>query len=91
MMDQVIQLLDNNGVTSYQIIDRVLSRNEKGSPRFDTAVWPGYNVIITMQISSDEEANRIIAMLKGFNSEMASSYEELLTVCSMKMDNYFFD
>ncbi|NSW94545.1 MAG: hypothetical protein HPY62_07540 [Bacteroidales bacterium] len=91
MMDQVTQLLDKNGVTSYQITDKVISRNEKGTPRFDTAVWPGYNVNITMQISSDDKADTIIALLRKFNKEMAFSDEELLTVCSMKMDNYFFD
>jgi len=91
MMDQVIQLLDKNGVTSYQIADRVITRNEKGSPRFDTAVWPGYNVNITMQISSDDKAARIAELLKEFNNENALSDEELLTVCCMKMENYFFD
>jgi len=90
MMDQVTQLLDKNGVTSYQITDRVICRSEKGSPRFDTAVWPGYNVIITMQ-SNDAQAERIIDLLRKFNSEQASGDEELLTVCSMNIDDYFFD
>jgi len=91
MLDQVTQLLDKNDVTSYQFTDKVLSRSEKGSPRFDTAVWPGYNVNITMQINSDDKAERIIDLLRKFNKEKAFSDEELLTVCSMKMDNYFFD
>lgn len=91
MIDQVTSLLDNNGVTSYQIADRVITRSEKGSPRFDTAVWPGYNINITIQLGSDETAGRILDLLRKFNRETALSDEELLTVCSLKMEDYFFD
>lgn len=91
MKEQLMQLLDKNGVTGYQIADRVISRSEKGSPRFDTAVWPGYNVNITMQTDSDDQALKIIELLRKFNKENAFSDDELLTVCSMNMDNYFYD
>lgn len=91
MTDQVIALIENNGVSDYQVTDRVTARSCKGSPRFDTAVWPGYNIIITMQIADNENAAKILGLLKKFNKEISFSNEELLTVCSWDMDNCFFD
>ncbi len=91
MLDQVTQLLDKNDVTSYQFTDKVISSSEKGSPRFDTAVWPGYNVNITIQTDSDDQALKIIELFRKFNKENAFNDDELLTVCSMNMDNYFYD
>lgn len=91
MMEQVISLLETNGVTDYQVTDKVIASSSLGSPRFDTAVWPGYNVNITMQIKEDADASAILDLLRKFNKENASSKDELLTVCSWNTDDYFFD
>jgi len=89
--DQVILLLEDNGITNYQVADRVIARNVKGSPRFDTAVWPGYNTNITMQLPDEEKAQEIIGLLAEFNRGKAFNDDELLTVCSINMENYFFE
>lgn len=91
VMEKIINLLDTNGVNSYQINDRVIAGNMKGAPRLDTPVWPGYNISITMQFSDDEKADGIIDLLRTFNKESAFNDDELVTVCSWKADNYFFD
>jgi hypothetical protein len=91
MMDQVVSLLEANDVKSYQIADKIIARSLKGAPRFDTAVWPGYNVSITIQISGDEKAANIISLLKEFNKETAGTDDELLTVCTWGMESYIVD
>jgi hypothetical protein len=83
--------LEANTVIDYQVADRVIARNVRGDPRFDTAIWPGYNVSNTMQFSIDEKAADIINMLKRFNTESAFNDDELLTVYRWTIDNYFFD
>ena len=91
MEEQVLALLETNEVSDYQVTDKTIAKSVKGSPRFDTAIWPGYNVNITMQIEDNNKATDIIALLKKFNQESALNPDELLTVCSWEMENYFFD
>jgi len=87
----VITLLEENGITDYQMADNVIARSVVGNARFNTPVWPGYNVVITMQFGSDENANRVLDLLRQFNRETAFNDDEMLTVCSWTMDDYFFN
>lgn len=87
-MDQVLALLDESGVTCYQVLDNVVSKNIKGAPRFNTPVWPGYNVIINIQVNNDDKASGLIEQLRAFNSETAGAEDELLTVCSWGMETF---
>jgi len=89
--ERITALLEANQVHDYQLIDRVIAKNVIGDPRFDTAVWPGYNVTITMQFSNDEKAALVIDILRQFNSESAFNNDELLTVCSWTLDTYFYE
>lgn len=91
MLERVTNLLEVNEVNDYQVADKIIAKNIKGDPRFDTAVWPGYNVTITMQITDDSKSDMILEILRKYNKENTASTDELLTVCSWKMDNYFFD
>jgi hypothetical protein len=91
MMDQVIAIIDEHEITGYQVTDKVIARSPKGAPRYDTPVWPGYNVIITIQTNDDEKASELIKKLKTFNKEAAGTDDELLTVCAWGMDSYFID
>jgi len=89
--ERIIALLESNEVRDYQLVDHVIAKNVIGDPRFDTAVWPGYNVTITMQFGKEDKAARIIDILKKFNKESAFNNDELLTVCSWSIDNYFYE
>jgi hypothetical protein len=89
--ERVISLLEENGVNDYQMADNVIARSVVGNARFNTPIWPGYNVIITMQFSNDEKAVQIMEVLRQFNRETAFNEDELLTVCSWNMDDYFFN
>jgi hypothetical protein len=89
--ERILALLEENGVNDYQLADQIIARSVVGDARFDTPIWPGYNVTITMQFSDDEKAGKIIELLRKFNKETAFNEDELLTVCGWKMDDYFFD
>jgi hypothetical protein len=90
-MDQVISLLEANEVNSFQVANRIIAKSNKGAPRFDTPIWPGYNVSITIQITGDEKAATVVNLLKAFNKENAGTDDELLTVCAWEMESYFID
>lgn len=91
MLERITNLLEANEVNDYQVADKIIAKSIKGDPRFDTAVWPGYNVAITMQIIDNWKAELILEILRNLNKENAASSDELLTVCSWEMDNYFFE
>jgi hypothetical protein len=91
MLERVTNLLEANEVNDYQVADKIIAKSVKGSPRFDTAVWPGYNVTITMQITNNMKSEMILSILRNFNKENTTNTDELLTVCSWEIDNYFFD
>lgn len=88
--EPIIKILEENNIKDYQIIEQVIAKNIKGDPRFNTAVWPGYNSAIFMQFSDDKRANEIMQVLKSFNTK-AYNDNELITVCSWRLDDYFYD
>lgn len=88
VLARVLKVLDKNGVQRYQIIDRVTGKTSKGDPRMDTAVWPGYSSLVTMQFEHDGDAKRVLLKLKDFNQH-ASNDSELLTCYSHALDELF--
>ncbi len=91
MLERVTNLLESYEVNDYQIGDKVIAKSVKGDPRFDTAVWPGYNVTVTMQIVDSGKSEAILKILRLMNKANEANIDELLTVCSWEMENYFFD
>lgn len=89
--ERVLALLEVNQVRDYQMADRIIARSVRGEARFDTPIWPGYNVTITMQFSNEDKAQEVLNLLRQFNKESAFNEDELLTVCSWSMDNYFYE
>lgn len=87
--ESIKDLLDNLKINSYQIIEQVPAKSPVDNPRFNTPVWPGYNCIFYVQISVDETAD-LITQLKNHNKN-AINKSELITVCSWKLQDCFFD
>lgn len=88
--EPLVKVLEENNIKDYQIIEQVTAKSIKGDPRFNTAVWPGYNSAILMQFSDDDRAKEIMQVLREFNSK-AFNDNELITVCSWSVDDYFYD
>jgi hypothetical protein len=91
MQEKITSVLETINVNDYQVVDKVIARSVKGDPRLDTAVWPGYNVIITMQITDPMKARMIVNILRKMNTDNYSNPDEMITVCSWEMEEYFFD
>ena len=91
MLDRVTELIEENQITDYQITDKVIAKSLIGDPRLDTAVWPGYNVIITMQIADNAKVENIIHSFKELNKQNASGQDELITVCGWDMNTFFIE
>ena len=84
------ELLDKCHVQDYQIIDQVIARNEKGEPRFNTPIWPGYNSIALMQVSEEEKVRRVIMAIREYNRSVVTD-DELITVCTWNLEECLFD
>ena len=88
--EPLISMLEENGVEDYQIIEQVPAKNVRGTPRLNTAVWPGHNSSIFLQFSDDERARQILRLVRDFNKE-AYNENELVTACSWTLDDYFYE
>ena len=89
--DRITGILDSNCIKSYQVTEPVLAMSKNGSPRLNTPVWPGVNIVLTIQASDNDEAVRIISILKNFNSDEAENENEIITVCSWPTENFFYE
>lgn len=88
--EPLLKMLELNDIKDYQVIEQVIAKSVKGDPRFDTAVWPGYNSAVLMQFSNDEQAKEIMKRIREFN-EKAFNENELVTACSWTIDDYFYE
>lgn len=89
--ERVMEQLENCGIRDFQILDHAEVKNKLGTPRYDSDVWPGFNIVFLMQVSDVEKVDGLIVKLKEFNQNEAFNETELLTVCSWSLDNYFYD
>ncbi len=89
-LDMLLKTLEEFDIYNYQVIEQVTAKSIKGNPRFNTAVWPGYNSAVIIQVEQDEKVKTIADKIKKMNSE-AYNENELITFCSWTLDNYFFD
>lgn len=90
VLEPLLKLLDENKISSYQVIEQLTAKNIKGAPRFNTAVWPGYNSAVLIQMSDEDKTKSIMNNLREFNKAMINE-DELITVCTWTMDEYFFE
>lgn len=54
--EEVSEALDKCNRQGYTKWVRVLGRGERGEPRMDTPVWPGFNNAVMMAVTSGQEA-----------------------------------
>ncbi|MBU1370812.1 MAG: hypothetical protein KJ578_10730 [Bacteroidetes bacterium] len=90
VLEQVVEIIDSFQIKDYQIFDQVLSRNRLADPRLNTAVWPGYNASLILQVREQEKANQLMQKLRDFNRS-AANVSEVLTACSWTIDDYIYD
>jgi len=77
-------------IEDYQIFDRVLSKNKKGDPKFDTPVWPGYNTAVFIPMTDSEKLKELFQWIQSFNQSVTND-DELISACSWEMDHYIYN
>jgi len=85
----LLELLEANNISDYQVIEKSTAKNRLGDPRFDTPVWPGYNSIILMQIIDDAKASKIMQAIRDSNVA-AINDAEMVTACMWTLDDYCY-
>lgn len=85
-LEEIEDLLIQNEINQFQVIDRVLARSKSGTPRMDTSVWPGYNSVIIVQSSLDE-TEKLHKLVVDFNNNTINPDERII-FCSLSLDKY---
>lgn len=87
--EQVTDLLEAQNIRDYQMIEEMTAKNKIGPPRFNNAVWPGYNSAFLIQISEEEKARDLMEALREFNRN-AFNKEELVVAAVWPMEDYIY-
>lgn len=90
VLDEVKNLLDEQNVSDYQVIEKVTVKNRIGDPRYDTPVWPGYNALVLLQVGDEAKVQRVITAIRSYNKQVFN-HDELITVCTWTIDDYYYD
>lgn len=89
VLPRVQILCEELKIKSYQVIDRVLSKNRSGDHRFNDEVWPGYNVVLLFQFNNDDNCQRLYDRLEQYNADTDNANERL-TVCTWCLENFLY-
>ena len=68
--EEVVELLEAVGIDRYTKWLRVLGKGEASSPRLDTPVWPGANMVLGLVIKGKRRLQRLIKGLKKLDAEV---------------------
>jgi len=55
--EDITNLLSSGIVSGFTKWDRVLGAGQKSDPKMDTPVWPGYNCLVMIILSKENEIN----------------------------------
>lgn len=90
ILEELKELLEKCGVSDFQSIEQVTAKNRKGEPRLNTPVWPGFNAILLAQVREEEKVTRIIQAVRDYNKHTIND-DELIMICTWKLEEYIFD
>lgn len=88
-LDDLLNLLKQCNIVSFQIFDNVKAFSPQSEPRLDNAIWPGYNFSALMQVE-EEKYQKIKENVKVFNKN-AYNASEFFTFASWNLEELFFD
>ena len=90
MLETLVEVIEEEKISEYQIIEQVLAKSRRSEPRLNTPVWPGYNSAAFMQVNDEEKVTHLVNHIKAINSS-AFNPAELITLCIWKLDDYIFE
>ncbi|HOD53143.1 MAG TPA: hypothetical protein PKJ08_01320 [Candidatus Cloacimonadota bacterium] len=83
-VNQLIQMIEDEKITFYQIIEESIGLLPKGEPRLNTPVWPGLNSSIFLTCT-EQQCQNLKKHIKSFN-EKAYNDNELIFANSWNID-----
>lgn len=78
-LEQVLELLKELKIRSYQVVENVNAVMPSGNPRMNDAVWPGSNSVVAVQADINETAE-LFESLKRMNRQIVNENERVLAV-----------
>lgn len=73
----IVEMLNKFNVDNYQLIEEIHTKSVIGSPRLNTAIWPGYSSMINFQHSNNDKLKEILQSFKEYNYSAANDSEKI--------------
>ncbi len=67
--EDVMEVVEEAGVSGFSKWDRVLGKGARSDPRMDTAVWPGFNCAL-MVVADEREGERFLKALRELKKRL---------------------
>jgi hypothetical protein len=68
--EEVMELLEVLEIETFTKWQRVLGRGKDSTPRLDTPVWPGANVVVALVIKEKGKVQKLIKGLKELDTKV---------------------
>jgi hypothetical protein len=68
--EEVMELLEGSGIDTFTTWQRVLGEGEDSTPRLDTPVWPGANMVLGLVIREKKKLQRLIKGLRELDAQV---------------------
>lgn len=86
ILPDLVAIFDDMKLSNYQIIEPVAGKTVKGDPRMNTAVWPGFNANVMLQLDP-ETVSCAVAKIRDYNAR-ALNDNEIIACCSWDIGDY---
>ncbi|MDN5355655.1 MAG: hypothetical protein PWQ43_597 [Rikenellaceae bacterium] len=88
--NEIISILEQCNISSFQIIDKVKVKNRLGDPRINNSVWPGYNVLIMLQIRDIDKFEFLLNNIQNYNKNV-TNINQYITLEAWNIDTLIFE
>ena len=86
VINELRDILNDEKIDNYQIVDQVTGKCVRGLPRLNTAVWPGMNTL-TLCYLEKSAADRLVEAVKRHNASFTSD-DEAIMVAGWEIDTW---
>jgi hypothetical protein len=91
MLERITKTLEIIEVNNYQVADKIVAKSIRDKSGHETEEEAEHNFTVTMQIPDSIKSKMILNIFRNINKENEGNPDNLLTVCSWEMENYFID
>ena len=88
--NEIIAILEQCNISSFQIIDKVRVKNRLGDPRMNNSIWPGYNVLIMLQVRETNKFDLLKENIINYNKNV-SNINQYITMEAWDIDTLIYE